>query len=414
LKSFRKYVDDPSFSPRLRYYSRRFIFLFFFVFLTGIAGARGIDSIPPGRVAEGIQAELTGDTVPAVADPDSAKDEKPDYVEGIDKDSARYYSRNTADTVFLKNGDRFTGRILSFEQGRLKMDAHGPGVIGIKWHKIASIGGGNRIYKVEDRNGVIYFGTLQHSPDTGEIDVLGMIRYGIMLEDVVRIFPLEEDWFRGFKGNVGAGMSYDKASDVLRLNAEYNLYYVISKWRLINNLSYIETETGEEEPSLRISTILQALYGLPKRWVLSEWNSFNRNDELGITSRISFGAAGGNNIIQTEQARLLVLTGFVVNAERDVESTDVLTNLEWPVSLQHTVYSFASPNLSASSNITSYVGITEKGRYRLDGNIDLTWEFIPDLSLQFSVYYNYDNKLVEGKKSKEDYGTALTLLVDLK
>ena len=97
-----------------------------------------------------------------------------------------------------------------------------------------------------------------------------------------------------------------------------------------------------------------------------------------------------------------------------VNATDVLTNLEWPVSLQHTVYSFANPNLSSSTYITSYVGVTEKGRYRLDGNVDLTWEFIKDLKLQFSIYYNYDNKVVEGKSSKEDYGTSLTLHVDLK
>jgi|GEM_PF-3325287 len=367
--------------------------------------AQEIDSIPADPIVDTIH------TTPVA---DSVKVKAPAYPKGIDKDSARYYSKNQADTVFLKNGDRLTGRIVSFEQGRLKLDAQGPGVITIKWHKIASIGGGNRIFKVEDRLGVIYFGTIQHSPDTGEVKILGMIRYGVMLEDIVRIFPLEDDWYRGFKGDVGAGMSFDKASDVLRVNAEYNLYYVVSKWRFAHNLSYIETATAEEAASVRISTVLQAIYALPKRWVLSEFNSYNKNDELGIDSRISFGAAGGNNIVQTDRARLLILTGFVVNSERDVNATDVLTNLEWPVSLQHTVYSFANPDLSSSTNITSYVGVTEQGRYRLDGNIDLTWEFVKDLKLQFSIYYNYDNKVVEGKSSKEDYGTSLTLHVDLK
>src|SRR5262245_4144740 len=56
------------------------------------------------------------------------------------------------DTVFLKNGDRLTGKILSFEQGRLRLDAQGPGIISIKWHKIVTVSGGNTIFKVEDLN----------------------------------------------------------------------------------------------------------------------------------------------------------------------------------------------------------------------------------------------------------------------
>jgi hypothetical protein len=379
----------------------------FFVYLSsaGYGIAQTPDSVPAIPLADSLYT-----LVPS----DSAKEKEISYPKGIDKDSARYYSKNKADTIFLKNGDRITGRILSFEQGRLKIDAQGPGEISVKWHKIAAIGGGNRIFKVEDRNGVIHFGTLQHSPDTGEIDILETIRVGIMLEDVVLIFPLEDNMLRRFKGDVGAGMSFDKSSDVLRLNAEYNLYYVISKWRLVNDLSYIETSTSDEEASVRLSANLQGIYSLPQRWVLSEFNSFNKNDELSIDARFSFGAAGGNNIVQTEQSRFLVLTGFVVNSERAKNSPDVRTNLEWPVALQHTIYSFANPDLSSTAYVTSYVGVTEKGRYRLDGSLALTWEFLKDLKLQFSVYYNYDNKVVEGKKSKEDYGTALTLLLELK
>src|SRR6185436_18473455 len=118
--------------------------------------------------------------------------------------------------------------------------------------------------------------------------------------------------------------------------------------------------------------------------------------------------------IQTEKQRLLALSGIVHNSEKSIESNTVVTNFEWPVSLQHIIYSFASPDLSTSSEITSYVGITEKGRYRIDFSTDITWEFINNVSLQFSFYYNYDNKEVEGKASKRDYGTVLSLMVDLK
>ena len=115
---------------------------------------------------------------------------------------------------------------------------------------------------MEDILGEIYIGKVASSPDTGEILVLSKPRYGLRLENIVRIFPLESEWYRGIKGDLGGGVSYTKSSDVLRLNAEYNLYYVISKWRLINNFSYIETTTSDEEPTVSVDLDLEARYAL--------------------------------------------------------------------------------------------------------------------------------------------------------
>jgi hypothetical protein len=318
------------------------------------------------------------------------------------------------DTLFLKTGDRITGRILSFEQGRLKIDGQGPGVISIKWYKILSISGGNRIFKVEDINGVKYFGRIGFSDVPGEIDILGKLKYGVMLENIVRIYPLEAEWYRGIKGSLGGGLNYAKSSDVLTANSQYNLYYVISKWRFVNDFSYVSTSTSNEAASVRIQTNLQALYALPNNWVLSEINSFNRNDELGVKSRFSFGIGGGNSIVQTDWQRLLALTGIVENLEKDIETQNTISNIEWPFTLQHTIYKFMSPNLSSTTSITSFVGVTEKGRYRLDASTDITWEFVTNFKLQITFYYNFDNKNIEGKNTKEDHGTVVSLLLDLK
>jgi hypothetical protein len=319
-----------------------------------------------------------------------------------------------ADTVLLKNGDRLTGHILSFEQGRLKLDAYGPGVTSIKWHKIAFIHGGSRLFRIEDDHGLRYFGYIRHAADSGSISLSGQVPFSIRLEDVVRIYPMEDQWYRGFKGDAGAGISYDKASEVLRINMDYNLYYILSRWSFYNSFSFIETSTQENEPSYRIQANLMELYSLPKKWVLAENTSFTRNDELGVRARISFNLGGGNSLVQTDRQRLLLLTGIVHVLERDAESQSMTTSREWPFSVQYTVYSFDSPNLSSTVTATSFVGITEKGRYRLDTKADVSWEFIPNLQLQVSFYYNFDNKIIEGKNTQDDYGTALSLRLELK
>jgi hypothetical protein len=318
------------------------------------------------------------------------------------------------DTIFLKNLERYTGRIISLEQGRIKMDAQGAGIIFIKWNHIITISGGNRIFKVQDLQGEIYIGQIETSRDTGEIQVIGELKHGIMMEDIGRIFPLEEEWYRGFKGSVGGGFNYTKSSEVLNINFDYNLYYVFKRWRFINNFSYLETSTSEDDPSVRISVDLQAIYSLRGKWVLAELSSFNRNDELGILSRISFGTGGGYNVVLTDRQRLLALSGILQNTERNIESNTPISNFEFPVTLYHTVYSFIRPDLTSTTEIAYYKGITESARYRVDVSTDITWEFIKWTKLKLTFYYNFDNKQVEGKESEDDYGTVISLLVDLK
>jgi hypothetical protein len=328
--------------------------------------------------------------------------------------SNKFDKLHTADTLLLKNRERYTGRILSMEQGRVKIDAQGAGMVNVKWHNIRTIIGGSRQYKIEDQQGDIYIGRIIPSKDTGEIDIEGEQKYSMMLENIVRMYPLEEDWYRGFKGTLGGGFNYAKSSELLNINFDYNLYYVVKRWRIINNFSYVETSTHEEDRSVRLSTDLTGLYSLKGQWVLSELVALNRNDELGIKSRISFGTGGGYNLIVTEKARLLALSGILQNTEKNIESSASISNFELPVTLQHTIYSFIRPDLSTTTEIAYYKGLTESKRYRVDISADISWEFIKWTKLKLSVYYDYDNKEVEGKNSKEDYGTVISLLIDLK
>jgi len=336
--------------------------------------------------------------------------------DSIEKEAATFTLNRTyyPDTVLLNNGDRITGKIITFEQGRLQIDAQGPGVVSIKWYKIKTFGGGSRIFEVEDNEGTIYFGELKLSNRLLEINIVGDSIRALSLDQISNIFPLEEKWYRGIKGNLGGGLSYTKSDNVFRVNAEYNIYYVLSKWRFINELSYISTTVKKADPSVRLDLNFQAQYTLPHKWLLYGLNVNSRNDELGIDSRISFGAGVGNSIVQSENQRLTLLSGLHTNFERDIDQYATTTNVEWPFSLQHAIYNFENPNLSTTTTLTSYVGLTDRSRLRFDGSTDITWEFINNFKLQLSFYYNYDNKPIELKSSSEDFGTVISLLLELK
>ncbi|MCA6422488.1 MAG: DUF481 domain-containing protein [Flavobacterium sp.] len=336
-------------------------------------------------------------------------------VDTISSNTKRNKKKNdTPDVLYLLNGDKLTGKIVSFEQGRLRFDAQGPGNVYIKWYKIKSISGGSKVYRVENDKGEIFIGRIIENPISGEITVLSIPKQELKLEHVIRIYPLETEWFKGFKGDLGGGVSYTKSSDVFRINAESNLYYVISKWRFVSNLSYISTSTRDSDFSERIQFTLQEFYTLQNKWFLYEQNSFNRNDELGIDAKISFGIGGGNFIVLTEKQKLKVFSGILQNFEKTIQRVKFTSDIEWPLALQHNIYSFLHPNLTSSTSLTSFVGITEQGRYRFDASTDLTWEFVTNFKLELSFYYNYDNKIIQGKNNQEDYGYVLSLLLNLK
>jgi hypothetical protein len=65
-----------------------------------------------------------------------------------------------------------------------------------------------------------------------------------------------------------------------------------------------------------IQFTLQEFYTLQNKWFLYEQNSFNRNDELGIDAKISFGIGGGNFIVLTEKQKLKVFSGILQNFEK--------------------------------------------------------------------------------------------------
>ncbi|MGL2963940.1 DUF481 domain-containing protein [Flavobacterium sp. RSB2_4_14] len=320
----------------------------------------------------------------------------------------------TPDILYLTNGDKLSGKLISFEQGRMRFDAQGPGIIYVKWYKIKSIGCGSKLYRVESTSGEIFKGRIIDSPVSGEITVLSIPKQDLKFQNISRIYALESEWYKGFKGDLGGGVSYTKSSDVLRINAESNLYYVIPRWRFINAFSYISTSTADSEFSERIQFSLEAFYALRKKWFVYEQNSFNRNDELGIDAKISFGAGAGNNLVLTEIQKLQIFTGILQNFEKNIQIDEFNSNVEWQATLQHTFYSFLKPNLTASTALSSFVGITETSRYRFDATTDLTWEFVTNFKLQFSFYFNYDNKKIQGKNSETDYGPILSFLLDLK
>jgi hypothetical protein len=72
--------------------------------------------------------------------------------------------------------------------------------------------------------------------------------------------------------------------------------------------------------------------------------------------------------------------------------------------LQFNMFKFTKPEVNLAFRQTIYLGITEGGRLRTDGQVDLSWELVSDLKLSLQVYNNFDSRPPTAGVSKLDYG----------
>src|SRR6188768_443595 len=97
----------------------------------------------------------------------------------------------TADTLFMINGDKITGNILSYEEGRMRIDAQSAGVINVKYQKIFSVSGGSRLFHIKDVKGTSYIGNITSSLDTGEIILSGQQVTELRFKDIASFRPIK-------------------------------------------------------------------------------------------------------------------------------------------------------------------------------------------------------------------------------
>jgi len=94
----------------------------------------------------------------------------------------------------------------------------------------------------------------------------------------------------------------------------------------------------------------------------------------------------------------------VINQELSVENVKSGNLTEFFSQLQFNLFRFTKPEINIDFSETVFFGITEKGRIRNDGELDINWEMIDDLNLSLGFYTNFDNQPPGKGSITFDYG----------
>ncbi|MFT3823705.1 MAG: DUF481 domain-containing protein [Chitinophagaceae bacterium] len=313
------------------------------------------------------------------------------------------------DSVFLYNGQILIGDIKVIQLGVLTIDDVDLNDENVKLYKIKRLKSVQR-YKIEAGDKEIYYGMLRASDKSGWIDIVcddGELVH-LDLVSLHLVVPLEKSFLDGLTGSISAGFSYTKSSSVGQFNLSSTINYNTRRWEF--------QFSGSENASIDTSKFsrdredfgLMVGYYLSNTWFLAGGCTYQRNLELSIARRFQQTLGAGNKFLVTNSSQLLGISGLAINQEHSTSGDDSKLLYEIPLLFRFNYYHFKHPNIQINSSQSAYIGLSQWGRVRYEGNTVVLWELVSDFNVSVNPYTNFDSRPPDGS-SNFDYGVVFSL-----
>jgi len=312
------------------------------------------------------------------------------------------------DVIVLLNGDRYTGEIKSYSQGRITVDTSAAGWISIKWNKILSITS-TKLYDIETIDGLHHYGSLAASDPPGKLVIVSSPETFIVgFFEIFDISPVFQHFWRRWEGSLDLGFNYAQSSHLVQFNLSADATYRRRDFEIVSNLSSLFSRQEGVTATERGAFATRYDRFIGNRWVAEGGVGFDRNIQLGLDLRISAGIGFGRNLVQTNQKQLLVYVGLLGNREQPVEGDSKL-NGEATVGGRYSYFMYDFPKVTITAAVQVYPSLTTGGRVRLEASASAKREIVSDFYLSLSIYDSFDSKDPSTGLSKNDWGPTLSI-----
>jgi hypothetical protein len=322
------------------------------------------------------------------------------------------------DTVHLKNGDRLTVEVKELVRGQMRLSTEAFGTIHVKWDDVAYIETDKRL-QVELMNGRRYFGPARPGEAAGKLTLRVDGRLVTLANDeIAYIQPIKGTGrLRGNLDNsLSVGFSYTQASDVMQWNVIASSKYRTETYQASVSFDSMVTNNGTGQDSKRRDLSGDYMRFLRNRWLWFTTASAEENDELGVDGRLLAGGGVGRYVIESQSQELRLGIGLTGNFENALDSSDPDdsgsdsgTSLEGLLYGEWRYFKLHSPKADLNLSVSLFPGVTESDRLRGDARLRYRQEFVKDLFLNLTYYYNFDTDPPAGAVSDSDYGIVTGL-----
>ncbi len=305
------------------------------------------------------------------------------------------------DVVILRNGDHITGEIRNLSHGKVEFKTDDMDNVYIEWERIHHITSKNRFETIDVR-GVRRFGSIGRTDTPEEIVVITPTASDTLpLPDIVRMTWIKSRFIDRLKGDISAGFSYTRATKTAEFTLGGKTDYRGDKWRSNLNYNAYLTDQAEKRTS-RLDFGYSIDRFLRRRWTAGGAIQAEHNEELGLDLRNSLTVSANRFVIETNMLSLSFSLGLSGTRETFIGSDSVSYNIELPISVNYTRFTFHNPESDIRLSGSVYPNLTTSGRYRASVNGDFNYEVLSDFFVVIGFYYDYDNKPPSGA-AKDDY-----------
>ena len=134
------------------------------------------------------------------------------------------------DTIYLYNGQILIGDIRDANFGEITIDEMDLKMTSIKLYKIKRLVINDR-FRIETLDKRFFEGMLGPSEKEGYIDLYPdhAVKESMLITHIFTLVPLDKDFIRRIHGNISAGFSFTKSSNIGQLNGSANAQYATRK-----------------------------------------------------------------------------------------------------------------------------------------------------------------------------------------
>jgi len=210
-------------------------------------------------------------------------------------------------------------------------------------------------------------------------------------ENIVYIQKVDRTFWSRLSASIDFGYSFTRAQRVNQLNGRTSLEYAADRWRA--NVVYNSVRTIQDSvPNVeRDEGELGYRYFLPKDYYASAQLSFLSNTEQLLELRTTGQLGVGKYLIHSNSAHFILGTGGAyVNEEFSDNETNDRRSWEAYVGLEVDLFDIG--DFKFKTTATVYPSITERGRARVDYNLDLKYDLPLDFYIGTGFSLNFDNQ----------------------
>ncbi len=205
------------------------------------------------------------------------------------------------DVIVLRNGDRITGEIKGLVRGKLEVSTDNLSTVLITWVEVVELRT-KRMFVVELITGERTFGTLE-SHRSGEVDIVGLETRTAALSTIVELHELRPTLLGRIDGNIQAGLYIARSNNMKQWSFGTVATYEGERWLHSLNLSSTYTSQDDVDPTERTTATIQTARLFEGRWFYSGLLQYQRDQELDLDHRGSFGGGAGRWLPALEPPR---------------------------------------------------------------------------------------------------------------